>query len=200
VRVMSAMDAMNALEWEKDGIYSIDATKPGAAVAVRDALVLCLASENTRRELVFVCIGTDRATGDSLGPLTGHKLAERVQKKVAIYGTLEVPVHARNLRESMDMIQNRHKNPLVIAVDACLGLYARVGWLTVARRPIWPGAALRKGLPCVGDISVMGTVSGGVAAEMSALQNTRLYTVMKMADAIADGIAEVLEMQKDGGA
>ena len=30
--------------------------------------------EGGKRGVVFLCIGTDRSTGDSLGPLIGHKL------------------------------------------------------------------------------------------------------------------------------
>lgn len=41
-------------------------------------LLLLLMNEmraSGRRRIVFLCIGTDRSTGDSLGPLIGSKLA-----------------------------------------------------------------------------------------------------------------------------
>jgi len=184
---------MNVEEWEQNSVFCVDSAALDAADCLRDALLACLAVEDRKRELVLVCIGTDRATGDSLGPLTGHKLAAITT--ATVYGTLETPIHAQNLRERMAHIHAAHRDPLVIAVDACLGRCAHVGWLTVARRPVQPGAAVRKRLPSVGDISVMGTVGGGV--ELFALQNTRLYMVMRMADAIADGIAGALHMHKE---
>ena len=36
----------------------------------------------TSRPIVFVCIGTDRSTGDSLGPLVGTLLEEKVPADV----------------------------------------------------------------------------------------------------------------------
>ena len=55
------------------------------------------------RELVFLCIGTDRATGDCLGPLVGSRL-KSLSPSTAVYGTLETPVHATNLQETLDEI------------------------------------------------------------------------------------------------
>ncbi|MDF2725961.1 MAG: sporulation protein, partial [Paenibacillus sp.] len=46
-------------------------------------------------DLVFVCIGTDRSTGDALGPLTGTLLVEAGYAQVI--GTLDHPCDASNL-------------------------------------------------------------------------------------------------------
>ena len=40
------------------------------------------------RGLLFLCIGTDRSTGDSLGPLIGYKLKERRMRNAKVLGTL----------------------------------------------------------------------------------------------------------------
>ena len=51
--------------------------------------------EEKRKEgVIFLCIGTDRSTGDSLGPLVGHKLRKYRLKKAAVNGKLDKPVHA----------------------------------------------------------------------------------------------------------
>ena len=47
-----------------------------------------------RRQMVFLCIGTDRSTGDSLGPLIGSRLEAEGIGDVVVIGTLEHPVHA----------------------------------------------------------------------------------------------------------
>ena len=39
--------------------------------------------------VLFLCIGTDRSTGDSLGPLIGYKLKERRMRNAKVVGTLE---------------------------------------------------------------------------------------------------------------
>lgn len=79
------------------------------------------------RPIVFVCIGTDRSTGDSLGPLVGSLLEEQSIKPFHVYGTLDDPIHAVNLEEKLGHIAEKHINPFIIGVDACLGRLKSVG-------------------------------------------------------------------------
>jgi len=140
------------------------------------------------RPIVVLCIGTDRSTGDSLGPLVGNKLKFLVRNKVHIYGTLECPVHAKNLRETIDEINYSYTNPYIIAIDASLGSLQNIGKIIVEEKPLSPGAAMNKDLPKVGDLSITGVVNISGAFEFMVLQNTRLYTVMMLADAISKGL------------
>lgn len=135
-------------------------------------------------ELVILCIGTDRSTGDSLGPLTGSKLRS-FNPYPYIYGTLDDPVHASNLHESIQLIQTRFDNPFIIAVDACLGRLESVGCVSLGKGSLKPGAAVNKDLPAVGDAYVTGIVNVSGFMEHLVLQSTRLSLVMKMADTIA---------------
>jgi len=139
------------------------------------------------REIVFLCIGTDRATGDCLGPLIGTRLKSLISS-ARIYGTLEQPAHATNLHDVMSDISNCYKNPLIIAVDACLGKANRVGFINVKNESLRPGTALKKTLPEVGDFYISGVVNVGGFLEQMVLQNTRLHTVYKMADIIVKGL------------
>ncbi|TMN22265.1 spore protease YyaC [Lentibacillus cibarius] len=136
-------------------------------------------------ELVVVCIGTDRSTGDALGPFTGSFLAELKPKYIHLYGTLDAPIHAANMEESIRSIRMRHQNPYVIAIDASLGKPASVGTITVDTGSLKPGAALNKKLPAIGDIHITGVVNIGGFMEFSILQNTRLSLVVSMAKRIA---------------
>ena len=140
------------------------------------------------RPIVILCIGTDRSTGDSLGPLVGNKLKLLVRNKVHVYGNLECPVHAKNLCETIDEINYSYINPYIIAIDACLGSLHNVGKVIIEEKPLSPGAALNKDLPKVGDLSITGVVNISGAFEFMVLQNTRLYTVMMLADAISNGL------------
>lgn len=139
-------------------------------------------------ELVIVCIGTDRATGDSLGPLVGYKLKNLTYEQVTLYGTLDEPVHAKNLEETLSQIVEKHKEALVIAIDACLGAMQNVGCLSLGEGAIKPGAGVKKELPPVGHIHITGIVNFSSLMNMVILQNTRLSLVMKMADTIASGM------------
>lgn len=145
---------------------------------------------DNHNEIILLCIGTDRSTGDSLGPLTGYKMSKNFFRfeGVHVYGTLEKPIHAKNLQETIDFIYRSHCKPFIIAIDACLGKVDRVGYITVSYGPISPGAGVNKDLPCVGDIHITGVVNLGGFMEYIVLQNTRLSLVMNMAETIADAI------------
>ncbi|MGY0694150.1 spore protease YyaC [Virgibacillus sp. FSP13] len=135
-------------------------------------------------EYVVVCIGTDRSTGDALGPFIGTFFSELKPKHITVYGTLNDPVHATNLNSYIQHINQQHKNPYIIAVDACLGKSNSVGSLITGIGPIKPGAALNKPLPPVGDIHITGVVNVSGFMEYSILQNTRLSIVVAMAKKI----------------
>ncbi|KUK35974.1 MAG: Putative sporulation protein, partial [Thermacetogenium phaeum] len=51
------------------------------------------------RPVVLLGIGTDRSTGDSLGPLVGSRVNELAPGLLPVFGTLDDPVHAVNLAE-----------------------------------------------------------------------------------------------------
>ncbi|WP_050613515.1 spore protease YyaC [Bacillus testis] len=138
--------------------------------------------------IVIACIGTDRSTGDSLGPLVGSFLKEAIAPPYHVYGTLDEPIHAVNLQEQAERIQSLHELPFIIAVDACLGRIKNVGTLQVHKGPLKPGAGVHKNLPEIGHIHVTGIVNVSGFMEFAVLQNTRLSLVIKMARTIADGI------------
>lgn len=142
-------------------------------------------------DLVILCIGTDRSTGDALGPLTGSKL-ESLRLHPHVYGTLDHPVHATNLSETLELIHSQFPAPFVIAVDACLGRLESVGCISLGRGPLQPGAAVNKNLPAVGNAYITGIVNVGGFMEHLVLQSTRLNLVVKMADAIAQSFAYCL--------
>ncbi|MEW5762492.1 MAG: spore protease YyaC [Bacillota bacterium] len=140
---------------------------------------------------VLLCIGTDRSTGDSLGPLVGWKMSQLRQSFFTVYGTLEEPVHAANLEEKLAEIQRAHPGKVVIAVDASLGGIDNVGFISVGNGALEPGAGVRKKLPLVGDVHITGVVNVGGYMEYIVLQNTRLSTVMRMAGVIVEALKRV---------
>ena len=146
--------------------------------------------EHTRKEtqpVVILCIGTDRVTGDALGPLVGHQLYTSANNFI-IYGNLEQPVHAINLAETMERIYQKYEDPYVIAIDASLGTKEHIGYVTLRQGPLKPGQGIAKNLPEIGDISITGIVNLSGRPGAFLLQNTRLCTVMKLVDCITLGI------------
>lgn len=105
---------------------------------------------------VILCIGTDRIIGDCLGPLAGSMLKKAAGENLAVYGTLENTVHALNLQKINQEIKKKHHGQIIIAIDASLGSYERVGSIFVRPGCLKPGAGVRKNLPDVGDVAITG--------------------------------------------
>ncbi len=172
----------------------IDSNNVTAIFSFSDALYQTLINCKTERhrDIVIVCIGTDRSTGDSLGPIIGYKLRGMNYSNVHVYGDLENPVHAKNLQETIESIYKRYEKPFLIAVDASLGRADHVGFISVGKGSIRPGSALNKELEPVGHMHITGIVNAGGFMEFMILQNTRLGTVMRIADTVATGIKYVM--------
>lgn len=138
--------------------------------------------------LVLLCIGSDRATGDCLGPIIGYKLSKLQHPGFRIYGTLSDPVHAKNLGDTIKKIRKRHPQAAIVAIDASLGSSHHIGYITLGEGSLSPGIGVEKELPAVGDIFITGIVNiSGVLSNM-VLQTTRLDIVMRLADFICLGI------------
>jgi putative sporulation protein YyaC len=172
----------------------VDMNKGNASRIIAAQLRTCLEEVGATKEygdIAVVCIGTDRSTGDSLGPLVGYKLQNIKSSTVKVYGSLESPVHAKNLNDKIREINSSHDKPLILAVNACLGKVEHVGFINVCKGSIIPGSGVSKDLPPVGDVSVKGIVNMGGFMDLMVLQNTRLGMVMKMAEIIASAIRRI---------
>lgn len=153
--------------------------------------------ENAGKEIIFLCIGTDRVIADSLGPLVGSMLKER-KIPFRIFGTLEAPVHALNIEKAISDIQSHFSNACIIAVDASVGDKQEVGKVYLEKGPIFPGRAMNKLLPQVGDYQIKGVVTySDVFTRPKYLNHTRLFKVITMAEQIAGMIAEAAGVEKN---
>lgn len=150
-----------------------------------------------RRPLIFLCIGSDRVTGDSLGPLVGQQLAANrsFPKKAVVYGTLHQTVHAGNLEKTLTDIYNHYNNPYIIAIDASLGVEEHIGFVTLGDGSLQPGVGVGRNLPETGNIHITGIVNHATDNNQLTLQTTRLFTVMKLASFISDGILTALHVR-----
>lgn len=138
---------------------------------------------------LILCIGTDRSTGDSLGPLTGWRLSTLLHHtQIEVHGTIDKPVHAGNLEELLVQLESTGNKRPIVAIDACLGQLQNVGTVNLEQCPLKPGAGLQKHLPPVGDVSISGIVNVSGFMEYQVLQSTRLCLVFKMSQIIANSV------------
>lgn len=170
-------------------IFNVNSSSLTACIKIKEYLSNELQPIiKTNRPIIFVCIGSDRSTGDSLGPLVGHKLQYFSRNNIHIYGTLENPVHAKNIISILNNINSIFINPYIVAIDSCLGSLNNIGKIFIQKKPLIPGLALNKDLPPIGEMSITGIVNISSGFDFLVLQNTRLHVVMKLADSISRGI------------
>ncbi|KON88751.1 hypothetical protein AF332_19395 [Sporosarcina globispora] len=146
---------------------------------------------SSSREIVILCIGSDRSTGDSLGPLTGKILKEK-NIPYPVYGSLKEPVHALNIKKVLKEIKETHHDPFIFCIDACLGDERQIGYILIREGSFIPGNAVNRGLPSVGDYHLKAIVNTlDPLSPVHSLNSTRLYMVIKLSEIIAEIIARV---------
>lgn len=155
---------------------------------VEEKIAKSLNSLLDNQEFVIVCIGTDLAVGDSLGPYTGTLLVNDKDNKFIVYGTLDYPITAKETETLTKTVKKIHPNTKIVAIDAAVGNNEDIGNIKISNYPIKPGLGVNKNLSEIGDISIIGIVSSKNQALDKIITNTRLNLVVKMATAIKNGV------------
>ena len=142
---------------------------------------------------VILCIGSDLAIGDSLGPVCGTMIQSKNKvKNCFVYGTLKKPITAKEVKYLNAFLRETHPNSKIIAIDAAVGSSGDIGLIKVNQKGLKPGLGANKKLPAVGDISIMGIVAEKSLFNYSLLNLTRLNLVYKMAEIISGSVATFL--------
>ena len=152
-----------------------------------------------KSNIIFLCIGTDRITGDCFGPIVGEKL-QYEDNFCSVYGTLNEPVCASNLNDKINEIYYKHDSPFIIAIDAALSKEEYIGKIFVKNAPLILGKGIGKNVARVGDISIKAVVGRKEKTKkknMQILQNVSLNMVMNLANIVSCGIVEVIKNSDD---
>ncbi len=143
---------------------------------------------------VIVCIGSDLSIGDSLGPICGSKLKERLLgSNVYIYGTLQKPITAKEVNYVSQFLKQTHPNSPILAIDAAVGREDEIGLIKISSMPIKPGSGANKNLNEIGDMSIMGIIAEKSLFSYTLLSNTRLNIVYKMSEIIVEGVIKYID-------
>lgn len=142
---------------------------------------------------VIVCVGSDLAIGDCLGPITGSMLKFKTQGLNAfLYGTLSSPVTAKEIKYMRTFLKETHKNSPIIAIDAAVGSEGDIGLIKINDSPLFPGAGANKKLGAIGDMSIMGIVAEKSVSNYGIFNTTRLNLVYSMSEIISQALSTLL--------
>lgn len=136
---------------------------------------------------IILCIGTDKVTGDALGPMVGQLLTQNYDLPAYVYGTLSRPITALNLETTVGFLKLKHPSNKIIAIDSSIGQKCDIGEIKVLPCGIFPGAADNKKLPFIGDYGVTATV----ATNSADLFNVRLGLIYELSRTISQAISKM---------
>lgn len=141
------------------------------------------------RETVIFCIGSERVSGDRVGPLVGDLLRYRYNVPCFVYGTTTSPINGINLREYKDMAREKHPYADFISIDAAVGNKEDLGKIKYKQGGVKAGGALGEGQEAFGDIGIMGVVASRQEHVLDALLSVSEAFVVTLAERIAKIVA-----------
>lgn len=100
--------------------------------------------------IVFICIGSNKVTGDCLGPLVGSYL--KSMYKATVYGDMENPINYQNAEKIMKKVENNNGESLKVVIDSALG--KNIGDIIIDDGKVEIGKGLNKNKNIYGDISI----------------------------------------------
>lgn len=144
-----------------------------------------------RMNCVIVCVGSDKISGDSLGPLVGSMLREG-GVPCPVYGYLGKTVNGVNLDEYRRFLRRYHPFVPIIAVDAAVGNADEIGQIKYRLGGVQAGGAVGRSAPPLGDLAVLGVVGQKGGDVLASLLSVPYPEVEALAHKIVDRILDVL--------
>lgn len=165
--------------------------------------VMCnLTSGRSYSNIIFLCIGAQRLTGDAFGALVGTRLTNllRNARKLNVIGTLDNTVSLCNINCVLENIRNNYTNPFIIAIDAALSITDNIGKIFVAEGGVKLGSSLNRQSITIGDMSIRGIVGKNCRnanQNLMVLKNVPLNRVVNLADIVSSGIYNTINYECD---
>lgn len=151
--------------------------------------------------IIFLCIGTDRITGDTFGPLVGYKLdiLFRDTNRINVIGNLSETVCCNNINSVLNNINEQYKNPFIVSIDSALSIVPEnIGRIKVSEGGLCIGSGLDKNNVHIGDMNIKGIVGRDTRKPIQnfkILQNISLNLVMRLADTVSKGIYSTIKIK-----
>lgn len=153
---------------------------------IRDSLFSLI--PHGTQHIYVAAIGSNRISGDSLGPFVGTLLDDIFPDHLTVIGNLQYPLDATTIEKQMTNI-SLPKNSFVVAIDSVLGTEETINSIVIQHGKLWPGEGLGNKLPPLGDCSVMGVVVKNDPDLEASLLFSDLHLIYTMATNIAKGVS-----------
>lgn len=147
--------------------------------------------------IIFLCIGSNKVKGDSIGPIIGSKIKKIENEYIKIYGTLEKNLDFLNAKYVIEEVYSIYDNPYIITIDAALCRENKIGKIYLNNGYIKIGKALDKSISFYSNINIKCIV--GMYNEIqtikniNVLKNANMDNIIKMSDIVSKGIVNIMK-------
>ena len=146
--------------------------------------------------IIFLCIGTSKITGDSIGPIVGSNIKRLENEYIHIYGTVENNLNFNNAKKIIENINSNYINPCIITIDAALSNNNSLGDIVLGKGFMKIGKALEKSLCFYSDINikcVVGKYHYNINKNFDILQSVTIEEIARISNILSNGIRNVLK-------
>lgn len=142
------------------------------------------------KELIFLCIGTNRVIGDSFGPMVGTKLKKLSKNRnINILGSMKEPMCRKNINRRLKEIKNYQKEKCIIAIDSAISdREENIGQIFISNNSMILGSGINRKILEIGDISIKGVV----CQSFKVLERVPENIIHELSNIVAKGIYEVV--------
>lgn len=151
--------------------------------------------DNTKNK-VFLCIGTTKCVGDSLGPRVGEILSKKIKKSnVYVIGNIKNNISYKKIYNALYKIYNNIEKPYLILIDSALSNKEYVGNIVVNKNSMIIGNALNKTDYKFGKIFIKGIVGENKKDSIknfNILNNVSINLIEKLSKDISNQIIKSL--------
>ena len=150
-----------------------------------------LIKQQQLNNITFLCIGTSKVIGDSIGPIVGTILKSKFEKSnsIEVLGDLDNNIHYQNLENYIN------KKGTIIVIDSALSSKENIGKIIIQKKALKYGEGLKKKSSNIGDISIKAVIernTNNKFINFYKLKKTSNETVKNLACIISKGIIEVM--------
>lgn len=153
--------------------------------------------DNKDKVIIFLCIGTNKVSGDSFGPIVGTNLQKMLKdnKKIKVLGNMNNPINALNVKENIEYINKMYIDKYIIVIDSAVSDKNLIGEVFITRNKTILGKGINNKISEIGDISIKCSVCKDEYSSINnfiSLQNVPKRFIKNLADMVSTGICEVI--------
>lgn len=142
--------------------------------------------------LTFLCIGTTKVIGDSVGPIVGSILKEKIDKEsgINVLGDYECNIDYSNIEKQIE-----GTDTIVVAIDSALSCERNIGKVFVQDCGLKYGESLKRNSRNIGDICIKAVVGRNYNNRIKnfvELNRVSKWSINYLAEIISNGILQVV--------